>query len=191
MAANNKLLCICLLDRTSCYSSALIEIGRSQKEREVRGERHPLPTGTHGYQCVLWSFSFSAAHGVHLHVPAPHLFPPQKHLNPLDEVQGWHGFSSRQQAHGPSNEYISCKSIHFGVFGYFMSFYWSNRYQMTSCFIFDSQALMIHLDYLISINLRNFQLQCPFCLWFSLLILYIIQGSLLYQFNPVFLNYSL
>lgn len=99
VAANNKLLCICLHDRTSCYSLTLIEIrGRnteSEREREVRVERHPFPTGTHGYQCVLWSSCFSAAHAVHLHVPTPHLFPSQKHLNPLAEIQGWHGLSLR------------------------------------------------------------------------------------------------
>jgi len=72
------------------------------RKREVRGERHPLPTGTHGYQCVLWSFSFSAAHGVHLRVPAP----PSETLEPTGWGPGMAWF--QRQTAGPRT--IQCTS---------------------------------------------------------------------------------
>lgn len=118
VAANNKLLCICLPDRTSCYSSAPIEIrGRKTESERARGERerHPLPTGTHGYHCVLWSLAFQQLMESTCMFLGPPLSPSET-LEPLDEVQRWHGFSvSDHPMHLTQKHSVLCLR-HFGVF---------------------------------------------------------------------------
>lgn len=106
-----------------------------ERERSER-QRHPLPTGTHGYHCVLWSLAFQQLMESTCMSLCPTSFPLRNTWTPwMRSRDGMVSASGGTPSDHPMHLTQKLSVLCSGYFRVCVFFYWLNSYQMTFWFV--------------------------------------------------------